>query len=164
MIKLRIIFTVLLFPILFVDAQINENHHLEAASKTVVNWFNNLNISNFDACYEEMSFEIKNKVDSLDFINMVDQEMISFGEFQGRKEISRKFAMNPTTFDERLVGFPDGYYAEFVFVSSYENWNLSKTRIETLFLHQDYKSRWRVLSYYNEFDFKDGVETEGLSD
>lgn len=140
------------------SSQINEEYNLQIASKSVINWLNNLNTTNYAGCYEEMSLKIKSKVDSLVWIDMATQELIIFGEFNGRKEISRKFAINPLVFDERLTGFPDGYYVVFVFSSNYSHWDLSKDHIETLFLHQDYKSRWRILEYSYSFTFKDDVE------
>ena len=133
-------------------SQINTVAYLNQASKTVVNWFNNLNTANYSLCYEEMSFQVKNKTDSIEIVNMFLLEMESYGEFLGRKEISRKFASNLLELDERLSNYPDGYYAVFVFKSNYENWKLSEgSGIETLFLHQDSKSRWRILDWITEF-------------
>ena len=45
------------------------------------------------------------------------------------------------------------YYAVFVFRTNYENWDLSEgSGVETIFLHQDYKSRWRILDWITEFN------------
>ena len=119
------------------SAQISTEYQLKEASKTVVNWLNNLNTANYPLCYEEMSFQVKNHTDSIEIISSFLLELESFGEFLGRKEISRQFASNPIDFDERLLDYPDGYYAVFVFKSNYENWELSEDHsIETLFLHQ----------------------------
>jgi hypothetical protein len=134
-------------------SQINTEYQLKEAGKTVVNWLNNLNTTNYPLCYEEMSFQFKNNTDSVEIVSLFLLEIESFGEFLGRKEISRKFASNPIEFDERLSNYPDGYYAVFVFKSNYENWKFSEdSGIETLILHQDYKSRWRILDWITEFE------------
>jgi hypothetical protein len=147
---------IILFTLLFtntIQSQISTEHQLKEASNTVVNWFNNLNTGNYSLCYEEMSFQFKNNVDSIEMVNMLLLELESFGEFLGRKEISRQFASNPIKFDERLSNFPNGYYAIFVFKTHYENWKLSEdSGVETIFLHQDDKSRWRILDWITEFN------------
>lgn len=152
--KTFLLFLVSIFFISNTFSQLRTEFQLKQASKTVVNWLNNLNTENYSLCYEEMSFQIKNNFDSIEMINLFSLEMESFGEFLGRKEISRQFAANPIEFDERLSNFPDGYYAMFVFKTKYENWKLSEG-LETLFLHQDYKSRWRILDWITEFKSKE---------
>jgi hypothetical protein len=134
-------------------SQISTEFQLKEASNTVVNWLNNLNTANYSLCYEEMSFLVKNNADSIEMVNMLLLELESFGEFLGRKEISRQFASNPIEFDERLSDFSDGYYAVFVFRTNYENWESSEdSGVETIFLHQDHKSRWRILDWITEFN------------
>ena len=151
--KRYFIITIIYFVCGFTSfAQISESNHLKIANQAVINWLNNLNEANYSMCYEELSFELKNKTDSIEIIYMLESEVKSFGKFLGRKERSRQFASNPIEFDDRLSNYPDGYYAVFVFESIYENWELVNGHgTETVFLHQDYKSRWRILDWITDF-------------
>ena len=149
------ILLILLYVPLFGIGQATYKHHLSEANNTVINWLNNLNTGKYDLCYEEMSLKIKEKTDSLDIINMLKMEMEIFGSFVNRKIISEEFCINPRLIDKDLPNVPDGYYALFVFETNYQNWDLSMDHIETLWLHQDDKSRWRILDYNYSYTIKD---------
>ena len=151
--KKYFIITITYFGSVFTSfSQINESHHMKMANQAVVHWLDNLNEANYSLCYEGLSLELKNKTDSIEIIHMLGSEVESFGKFLGRKERSREFASNPIEFDDRLLNYPDGYYAVFIFDSGYENWDLfNGNGTETVFLHQDYKSRWRILDWITDF-------------
>ena len=122
-------------------SQINTELQLQEASKSAVIWFNNLNIENYPQAYTGLSDQITSRFDSLDWISGVDQMMVSFGEFGGRREVSREF-------ESSMEGLPDGYYAVFQYESNYKN---TLQHSEQLILHQDYKRKWRILDYSYEF-------------
>ena len=132
-------------------SQINKEYQLNQANLKVINWFNNVNTSNFEEAFKGLSFEIQSKFDKNDWIIGMTQMMNSFGEFSGRKEVYRNFVVNPIEIDPILGGFPDGYYAEFKYESSYKN---TINHLETIILHQNNKSKWKVLDYSYEFKEK----------
>ena len=156
---------IILFTLLFtntIQSQISTEHQLKQANKAAVTWFNNLNIqytnskgetcNNYPQAYSGLSYEIKNRFDSLDWVLGVEQMMISFGDFAGRKEVSRKFRSNweGTDFAGKL---PDGYYVIFQYESKYKN---TTNHSEQLILHQDHRSKWRILDF--SYDFTEGEE------
>ena len=122
-------------------SQINTELQLQEASRSAVIWFNNLNSENYPKAYTGLSIQITSRFDSLDWISGVDQMMVSFGEFGGRREVSREFKSS-------MEGLPDGYYAVFQYESNYKN---TLQHSEQLILHQDDKRRWRILDYSYEF-------------
>jgi len=146
---------IILFTLLFtntIQSQISTEHQLKQANKAAVTWFNNLNSENYPESYADLSYEIKNRFDSLDWVLGVEQMMISFGDFAGRKEVSRKFRSNweGTDFAGKL---PDGYYVIFQYESKYKN---TTNHSEQLILHQDHRSKWRILDF--SYDFTEGEE------
>jgi len=138
-------------------SQINTVAYLDQASKAAVIWFNNLNseytnskgetYNNYSQAYTGLSVHITSRFDSLDWISGVDQMMVSFGEFGGRREVSREFKSSMEEFPG-MEGFPNGYYAIFQYESNYKN---TLQHSEQLILHQDDKRRWRILDYSYEF-------------
>ena len=145
--KMKILIVIFLMSNSFLFSQSSKEYHLNMANTTVTGWLNNLNTGEYNLCYEEMSLKIKEKTDSLDIINMLKMEMETFGSFINRKMILGEFCINPRLIDKDLPNVPDGYYALFIFETIYENWDLSNDHTETLWLHQDDKSRWRILDY-----------------
>jgi len=146
---------IILFTLLFtntIQSQISTEHQLKQANKAAASWFNNLNSENYPESYADLSYEIKNRFDSLDWVLGVEQMMISFGDFAGRKEVSRKFRSNweGTDFAGKL---PDGYYVIFQYESKYKN---TTNHSEQLILHQDHRSKWRILDF--SYDFTEGEE------
>lgn len=146
---------IILFTLLFtntIQSQISTEHQLKQANKAAASWFNNLNSENYPGSYADLSYEIKNRFDSLDWMLGVEQMMISFGDFAGRKEVSRQFRSNweGTDFAGKL---PDGYYAIFQYESKYKN---TINHAEQLILHQDHRSKWRVLDF--SYDFTEGTD------
>lgn len=144
---------IILFTLLFtntIQSQISTEHQLKQANKAAASWFNNLNSENYPGSYADLSYEIKNRFDSLDWILGVEQMMISFGDFAGRKEVNRKFRSNweGTDFAGKL---PDGYYAIFQYESKYKK---TINHSEQLILHQDHRSKWRILDF--SYDFTEG--------
>ena len=144
---------IILFTLLFtntIKSQISIEHQLKQANKAAASWFNNLNSENYPESYADLSYEIKNRFDSLDWVLAVEQMMISFGDFAGRKEVSRQFRSNWEGTD--FVGkLPDGYYAIFQYQSQYKN---TINHSEQLILHQDHRTKWRVLDF--SYDFTEG--------
>ena len=122
-------------------SQISEEYQLKEANKAVMIWFNNLNTGNYPGSWEGLSFEITNRFDSIDWVVGVEQMMISFGDFNGRNEVSREFKSS-------WEGLPDGYYAVFQYESKY---NHTVKHSEQLILHQDDKRNWMVLDYSYDF-------------
>ena len=53
-------------------------------------------------------------IDSLPWVSSLEHDMVEFGEFGGRIEVSREFKSS-------LDGQPDGYYAIFQYESNYLN-------------------------------------------
>ena len=101
-----------------------------------------------------LSFELKNEFDSLDWIIGINQVMVPFGDFIGRKETHREFRSS-------WEGLGDGYYAIFEYISNYEN---TVEHSERIILHQDHRGKWRILDYgylftegknYKEYDLSD---------
>ena len=136
-----------IISILFVNSsfsQISTEFQLKEASKSAVIWLNNLNSENYPQSYTGLSDQITSRFDSLDWISGVDQMMVSFGEFGGRREVSREFKSS-------MEGLPDGYYAVFQYESNYKN---TLQHSEQLILHQDDKRNWKILDY--SYEFKDG--------
>ena len=129
-------------------SQINKEYQLNQANLKVINWFKNVNTGNFEEAFKGLSFEIQSKFDKNDWIIGMTQIMNSFGEFSERKEVYRNFVVNPIEIDPILGGFPDGYYAEFQYESNYKN---TINHLEKIILHQDHKSKWKVLDYSYEF-------------
>ena len=125
-------------------SQISEEYQLKEASKSAMVWFNNLNTENYPESWKGLSIEITNRFDSTDWAVGVEEMMVSFGDFNGRKEVSREFKSS-------WEGLPDGYYAVFQYESIYKH---TEKHSEQLFLHQDDKRKWRVLDY--SYDFTEG--------
>ena len=146
--KFILIFSILTYSTIFSFSQINTEYHLQQASLKTTTWFNSINTNNFEAAFNELSFELQSKFEKNDWIFGMNQILKSFGEFNGRKEIYRNFVINPIEIDPILGGFPDGYYAEFQFESNYLN---TINHLERIILHQDHKSKWRILDYSYEF-------------
>tara|TARA_B110000263_G_scaffold231705_1_gene227191 strand:+ start:198 stop:683 length:486 start_codon:yes stop_codon:yes gene_type:complete len=138
-------------------SQISTEFQLKEASKTAVIWLNNLNseytnqsgetYNNYPQAYTDLSILITSKFDSLDWISGVELLMVEFGEFGGRREISREFKNSMEEFPG-MEGFPNGYYAIFQYESNYKN---TLQHSEQLILHQDDKRRWKILDYSYEF-------------
>ena len=125
-------------------SQISEEYQLKEASKASTIWFNNLNTDNYPGSWKGLSIEITNRFDSTDWVVGIEQMMVSFGDFNGRKEVSREFKSS-------WEGFPDGYYAIFQYESIYKH---TEKHSEQLILHQDDKRKWRILDY--SYDFTEG--------
>ena len=87
--KTLITFIISIFFINSSSAQISTEFQLKEASKSAIIWFNNLNIENYPQAYDGLSVHITSRFDSLDWMSGVDQMMVSFGEFGGRREVSR---------------------------------------------------------------------------
>ena len=138
-------------------SQISTEFQLKEASKAAVIWLNNLNseytnskgesCNNYPQAYTDLSIQITSRFDSLDWINGVDQMMVSFGEFVGRREVSREFKSSMEEFPG-TEGFPNGYYAIFQYESNYKN---TLQHSEQLILHQDDKRKWRIFAWNWEF-------------
>ena len=149
--KIFIICTISIFFINSSSAQISTEFQLKEASKAAVIWFNNLNseytnskgetYNNYPQAYTDLSIQITSRFDSLDWLNGVKLLMVEFGEFGGRREVSREFKSS-------MEGFPNGYYAIFQYASNYKN---TLQHSEQLILHQDDKRKWRILDYSYEF-------------
>ncbi len=154
--KISLIIFLIIGTIFTSYSQINKDNQLKNASSTAVIWFNNVNSGLYLEAWEILSLELKGKFNSNDWVLGMDQIMKSFGEFNGRIEIFRNFMSNPSEIDPMLVGFPDGYYAEFQYESYYKH---TLNHSERLILHQDHKRKWRILDYSYEF-----VEGEGYSE
>ena len=146
----KLIFTISLIFIstTYSLSQVNKEYQLNQADLKATNWFKNVNTSNFEEAFKGLSFEIQSKFDKNDWIIVMTQMMNSFGEFSERKEIYRNFVVNPIEIDPILGGFPDGYYAKFQYESNYKN---TINHLETIILHQDHKSKWKVIDYSYEF-------------
>ena len=145
--KTLITFIISIFFINSSSAQISTEFQLKEASKSAIIWFNNLNIENYPQAYDGLSVHITIRFDSLDWMYGVDQMMVSFGEFEGRREVSREFKSSMEEFPG-MEGFPNGYYAIFQYESNYKN---TLQHSEQLILHQDDKRRWKILDYSYEF-------------
>ena len=145
--KTLITFIISIFFINSSSAQISTEFQLKEASKSAIIWFNNLNIENYPQAYDGLSVHITSRFDSLDWMYGVDQMMVSFGEFEGRREVSREFKSSMEEFPG-MEGFPNGYYAIFQYESNYKN---TLQHSEQLILHQDDKRRWKILDYSYEF-------------
>ena len=145
--KTLITFIISIFFINISSAQISTEFQLKEASKCAIIWFNNLNIENYPQAYDGLSVHITSRFDSLDWMSGAEQMMVSFGEFEGRREVSREFKSSMEEFPG-MEGFPNGYYAIFQYESNYKN---TLQHSEQLILHQDDKRRWRILDYSYEF-------------
>ena len=153
--KTLITFIISIFLINSSFSQISTEFQLKEASKAAVIWFNNLNseytnskgdtYNNYPQAYTGLSILFTSKIDSLDWLSGVELLMVEFGEFGGRREISREFKSS-------MEGFSNGYYAIFQYESNYKN-TLHHT--EQLILHQDDKRRWKILDYTYEFREKE---------
>ncbi|MDG2059726.1 MAG: DUF4019 domain-containing protein [Flavobacteriales bacterium] len=142
--KTLITFIISIFFVNSSFSQINIESQLQESSKSAIIWLNNINSENYSQAYTGLSDQITTRFDSLDWISGVDQMMVSFGEFGGRREVSREFKSS-------MEGLPDGYYAVFQYESNYKN---TLQHSEQLILHQDDKRNWRILDY--SYEFKDG--------
>lgn len=142
--KTLITFIISIFFVNSSFSQINTESQLQESSKSAIIWLNNINSENYSQAYTGLSDQITTRFDSLDWISGVDQMMVSFGEFGGRREVSREFKSS-------MEGLPDGYYAVFQYESNYKN---TLQHSEQLILHQDDKRNWRILDY--SYEFKDG--------
>ena len=142
--KTLITFIISIFFVNSSFSQINTESQLQESSKSAIIWLNNINSENYSQAYTVLSDQITTRFDSLDWISGVDQMMVSFGEFGGRREVSREFKSS-------MEGLPDGYYAVFQYESNYKN---TLQHSEQLILHQDDKRNWRILDY--SYEFKDG--------
>ncbi len=142
--KTLITFIISIFFVNSLFSQINTESQLQESSKSAIIWLNNINSENYPQAYTGLSDQITTRFDSLDWISGVDQMMVSFGEFGGRREVSREFKSS-------MEGLPDGYYAIFQYESNYKN---TLQHSEQLILHQDDKRNWRILDY--SYEFKDG--------
>ncbi len=142
--KTLITFIISIFFVNSSFSQINTESQLQESSKSAIIWLNNINSENYPQAYTGLSGLITTRFDSLDWISGVDQMMVSFGEFGGRREVSREFKIS-------MEGLPDGYYAVFQYESNYKN---TLQHSEQLILHQDDKRNWRILDY--SYEFKDG--------
>ena len=107
--KFILIFSILTYSTIISFSQINTEYHLQQASLKTTTWFNSINTNNFEAAFNELSFELQSKFEKNDWIFGMNQILKSFGEFNGRKEIYRNFVINPIEIDPILGGFPDGY-------------------------------------------------------
>lgn len=142
--KTLITFIISIFFVNSSFSQINIESQLQESSKSAIIWLNNINSENYSQAYTGLSDQITTRFDSLDWISGVDQMMVSFGEFGGRREVSREFKSS-------MEGLPDGYYAVFQYESNYKN---TLQHSEQLILHQDDKRNWRILDY--SYEFKEG--------
>lgn len=142
--KTLITFIISIFFVNSSFSQINTESQLQESSKSAIIWLNNINSENYSQAYTGLSDQITTRFDSLDWISGVDQMMVSFGEFGGRREVSREFKSS-------MEGLPDGYYAVFQYESNYKN---TLQHSEQLILHQDDKRNWRILDY--SYEFKEG--------
>ena len=145
--KTLITFIISIFLMNSSFSQISTEFQLKEASKCAIIWFNNLNIENYPQAYDGLSVHITSRFDSLDWMSGAEQMMVSFGEFEGRREVSREFKSSMEEFPG-MEGFPNGYYAIFQYESNYKN---TLQHSEQLILHQDDKRRWRILDYSYEF-------------
>ena len=120
-------------------SQISTEFQLKEASKVAVIFFNNLHSENFPKTYTLVSPDI---IDSLPWVNSLEHDMVEFGEFGGRIEVSREFKSS-------LDGQPDGYYAIFEYKSNYKN---TSEHYEQLILQQNDKRRWKIISWNYMFN------------
>jgi len=133
-------------------SQISEDYQLKQASKASYNWFKNINSANYPAAWEDLSIEVQNNFNKEDWLIGINRMMNSFGEFSGRKEVSREFKSSLEVKD-----LPDGYYAIFQYESNYK---YTLNHSEQLILHQDHKQKWRVLDYSYDFNPGEGFIEE----
>ena len=137
--KTLIIFIISIFLMNNSFSQISTEFQLKEASKVAVIFFNNLHSENFPKTYTLVSPEI---IDSLPWVSSLEHDMVEFGEFGGRIEVSREFKSS-------LDGQPDGYYAIFEYATNYKN---TSEHSEQLILQQNDKRKWKIISWNYMFN------------
>ena len=137
--KTLIIFIISIFLMNNSFSQISTEFQLKEASKVTVIFFNNLHSENLPKTYTLVSSDI---IDSLPWVSSLEHDMVEFGEFGGRIEVSREFKSS-------LDGQPDGYYAIFEYATNYKN---TSEHYEQLILQQNNKRKWKIISWSYMFN------------
>ena len=137
--KILITFIISVFLMNSSFSQISTEFQLKEASKVAVIFFNNLHSENFPKTYTLVSSDI---IDSLPWVSSLEHDMVEFGEFGGRIEVSREFKSS-------LDGQPDGYYAIFEYATNYKN---TSEHYEQLILQQNDKRKWKIISWNYMFN------------
>ena len=120
-------------------SQISKEFQLKEASKVAVIFFNNLHSENFPTTYTLVYPKI---IDSLPWVNSLENDMDEFGEFGGRIEVSREFK---SSLDDQSYG----YYAIFEYECNYKN---TSEHSEQLILQQNDKRKWKIISWNYMFN------------
>ena len=147
--KTLITFIISIFLINSSFSQISTEFQLKEANKVAVTFFNNLHSEYINSngkseslipeTYTLVSPEI---FDSLPWISSLEHDMVEFGEFRGRIEVSREF-------NSSFEGQPNGYYAIFQYESSYKN---TSEHFEQLILQQNDKRKWKIIGWNYMFN------------
>ena len=147
--KTLITFIISIFLINSSFSQISTEFQLKEANKVALTFFNNLHSEYINSngkseslipeTYTLVSSDI---IDSLPWVSSLEHDMVEFGEFGGRIEVSREFKSS-------LDGQPDGYYAIFEYATNYKN---TSEHFEQLILQQNDKRKWKIISWNYMFN------------
>ena len=70
--KFILIFSILTYSTIISFSQINTEYHLQQASLKTKTWFNSINTNNFEAAFNELSFELQSKFQDANIYNIFD--------------------------------------------------------------------------------------------
>ena len=118
--------------------------YIKEANVAAEIWFDKINTKKFNASYEMLAIELKEKYNEERWSFFMNNLMIEFGEINSRK-------MHESLFKSKIDGLDDGFYVLIEYKSDYSN---TEKHFEFLILKQNENMKWLVLDYYYEFEEK----------
>ena len=125
-------------------AQRYTDKYIKEANVAAEIWFDKINTKKFNASYEMLAIELKEKYNEERWSFFMNNLMIEFGEINSRK-------MQESLFKSKIDGLEDGFYVLIEYKSDYSN---TEKHFEFLILKQNENMKWHVLDYYYEFEEK----------
>tara|TARA_B100000214_G_C23759366_1_gene531507 strand:+ start:123 stop:560 length:438 start_codon:yes stop_codon:yes gene_type:complete len=125
-------------------AQRYTDKYIKEANVAAEIWFDKINTQKFNASYEMLAIELKEKYNEERWSFFMNNLMIEFGEINSRK-------MQESLFKSKIDGLEDGFYVLIEYKSDYSN---TEKHFEFLVLKQNDNMKWCVLDYYYEFEEK----------
>ncbi|MDC0249296.1 DUF4019 domain-containing protein [Flavobacteriales bacterium] len=141
---LTFILVISIYPLF---AQKYTETYIKDANKVALDWLNDIKQEQYKNAYTLLSEEVKLKFQQENWIGLMNNLMLEFGELKSRK-------VTKTYFQSEIENIEDGFYVFIYYDVNYKN---TKEHTEMLLLKQNDKTAWEIFDYNYEFKEKEEI-------